>query len=175
METTEKIVEAYARYVLGYFTLPNIKCAGQMELDLLAIDVSNPRKIVRYHIESGVSISGSYSKLTNDPFSADDLKVRLKTSGQRRTLGYFTERKFKAPGVLKKLDELGFVKAGYKKVVVTWGWEKDVPAAAKTAGVELWDFREILGKIAKKSSTGTSYFTDDTMRTCQLMALALEK
>lgn len=61
METTEKIVEAYVRYVKGYFTLPNIKCAGQMELDLLAVDLSNPEKIERYHIESGVSMKLSRS------------------------------------------------------------------------------------------------------------------
>ena len=38
METTEKIVESYCRYVKGWFTLPNIKCAGQYEVDLLAVD-----------------------------------------------------------------------------------------------------------------------------------------
>jgi hypothetical protein len=34
METTEKIVEAYVRYVCGWATIPNIKC-GQYEIDLL--------------------------------------------------------------------------------------------------------------------------------------------
>lgn len=62
METTEKIVEAYVRYVKGWFTIPNIKCDGQMEIDLLAVDASSPKGIKRYHIESGVSISGSYSR-----------------------------------------------------------------------------------------------------------------
>jgi len=53
METTEKIVEAYVRYVKGWATIPNIKCPGQYEIDLLAID---PLSLGRYHIESGVSI-----------------------------------------------------------------------------------------------------------------------
>ena len=53
METTEKIVEAYVRYVKGWATIPNIKCPGQCEIDLLAID---PLSLDRYHIESGVSI-----------------------------------------------------------------------------------------------------------------------
>ena len=38
METTEKIVESYCRYVRRWFTIPNIKCQGQYEIDLLAID-----------------------------------------------------------------------------------------------------------------------------------------
>ncbi|MDR7584895.1 MAG: hypothetical protein QN158_04805 [Armatimonadota bacterium] len=54
METTEKIVEAYVRYVKGWLTIPNIKCEGQLEIDLLAVDVSDPARIDRYHIESGV-------------------------------------------------------------------------------------------------------------------------
>ena len=60
METTERIVEAYVRYVEGCATIPNIRCDGQMEIDLLAI---NPVTLDRYHIESGVSVSGSYSAM----------------------------------------------------------------------------------------------------------------
>jgi hypothetical protein len=60
METTEKIVEAYVRYVRRWATIPNIRCDGQFEIDLLAID---PVSLERYHIESGVSVSGSYSAL----------------------------------------------------------------------------------------------------------------
>jgi hypothetical protein len=40
METTEKIVEAYAHYIKGWFTIPNIKCRGQFEIDLLAVDAA---------------------------------------------------------------------------------------------------------------------------------------
>ena len=40
METTERIVEAYVRYVKGWVTIPNIRCPGQYEIDLLAIDPS---------------------------------------------------------------------------------------------------------------------------------------
>ena len=38
METTERIVEAYVRYIKGWATIPNIRCGGQLEIDLLAID-----------------------------------------------------------------------------------------------------------------------------------------
>ena len=43
METTEKIVEAYVRYVKNWFMLPNIKCGGQYDIDLLAVDIRIPR------------------------------------------------------------------------------------------------------------------------------------
>ena len=34
METTEKIVEAYVRYIKGWFTITEIKCKGQLVIDL---------------------------------------------------------------------------------------------------------------------------------------------
>jgi len=174
METTERIVEAYVRYVRGWFTIPNIKCKGQLEIDLLAIDVTAPEGVRRYHIESGISISGGFSSLTNKPFSADELKKRGKQASQRRTLGYFTERKFGDPGVVEKLRIFGFLPKNYTKVVVSWGWDVDVLAAAEEAGVELWDFKNILKEIAHKSRSDRTYFTDDTMRTLQLMAMAMK-
>lgn len=172
LETTEKIVEAYVRYVKNLFTIPNIKCKGQLEIDLLAIDLSNFPSICRYHIESGVSISDGFARLTNKPFSSEDLKVRVKQASQRRTLGYFTERKFAGPGVAEKLEAFGFLPGNYIKVIVSWGWDKDVPIAARELGVELWDFRDILNEIAEKSRSDRTYFNDDTMRTLQLMAMA---
>jgi hypothetical protein len=167
METTEKIVEAYVRYVKGWATIPNIKCPGQYEIDLLAI---NPVTLERYQIESGVSISGGFSKLTNKPYSVEDLKVRVKKPGQRRTLGYFAQRKFGAKEVVETLAKYGFKPGEYKKVIVSWGWIEDVPKAAAELGVELWDFRKIVQEIGGLSQNKQSYFTDDTMRTIQLFA-----
>ena len=60
METTEKIVEFYCRYAKGWFIIPNIKCDGQYEIDLLAVKPLPDGAIARYHIEAGVSISGGY-------------------------------------------------------------------------------------------------------------------
>ena len=46
METTEKIVESYCRYVKQWFTIPNIKCEGQYEVDLLAVEgLSGPSRV----------------------------------------------------------------------------------------------------------------------------------
>ncbi|MGD0655728.1 MAG: hypothetical protein ABSA16_15420 [Thermoguttaceae bacterium] len=170
METTEKIVDAYVHYVKGWFTIPNIKCRGQFEIDLLAVDAAKNGNIRRYHIESGISISGAYSLLTTKPFSDEERKKRGKQAGQRRTLGFFTERKFGAKQVLEKLKEYGFEPGNYTKVIVSWDWNADVPAAAKDAGVELWSFKEILRKIAERCQSYRTYFTDDTMRTLHLMA-----
>jgi len=169
METTERIVEAYVRYVEGCATIPNIRCDGQMEIDLLAI---NPVTLDRYHIESGVSVSGSYSKLTNHPYSPDALKQRVKQAGQRRTLGYFRDRKFGDPHVLSKLSDYGFKDGNYRKIIVTWGWCAEVDEAARRDGIDLWDFRDLIHKIAQRFTDDRTYFGDDTLRTLHLFARA---
>jgi hypothetical protein len=173
METTEKIVESYCRYVKGWLTLPNIKCKGQYEIDLLAVDTQSPKKFKRYHIESGVSISGSYSKLTNKDFSPEDLKIRVKQAGQRRSLGYFIHRKFDLPEVKAELRKYGFVDGNYSKIVVTWGWRDDAKEVADREGIQLWDFRDLVKQIADACRDHKTYFTDDTARTIQLFAKAV--
>jgi hypothetical protein len=173
METTEKIVESYCRYIKQWFTIPNIRCEGQFEIDLLAIDTTNPKRMRRYHVECGVSISGSYSKLTGKPYSPDDLKIRVKQAGQRRTLGYFVERKFGLPQVREELLKYGFVDGNYTKVVVTWGATSDAAQQAAEHDVQLWDFRDLLQEIADAHKQRKTYFTDDTARTIQLFALAM--
>jgi hypothetical protein len=172
LETTEKIVESYCRYVKQWFTIPNIRCKGQYEVDLLAVDTTRPKSLRRFHVECGVSISGSYSKLTDKPFSATELKVRVKQAGQRRTLGYFIERKFELPQVLAEIRKYGFGPGNYQRVVVTWGATPTAAALAKEKGVELWDFRTLLHEIAAASKDQRTYFTDDTARTIQLFAKA---
>src|SRR5260370_40290920 len=114
METTEKIVESYCRYVRNWLTIPNIRCHGQYEIDLLAVDTTNHRKLTRYHIECGVSISSGFSKLNAKEFSPDLLKDRVQGPGQRRTLGFFEERKFNVPEVREQLAKYGFVNGNYR-------------------------------------------------------------
>ena len=168
METTEKIVESYCRYVLGWFTISNIKCPGQYEVDLLAIDPTPGASERRYHIECGVSISGGYSKLTGKEFSRERLKRRLEQAGQRRTIGYFIQRKFGPAEVLSQLKKYGFQKGDYDRVIVTWGWTDDAEKEAEHEGIILWDFRNILKAIAENCRGQKTYFIDDTLRTIQL-------
>jgi hypothetical protein len=170
METTEKVVESYCRYVKQWFTIPNIRCKGQYEVDLLAVDTTNPKKLRRYHIECGVSISGSYSKLTDKPFSTKQLKIRVKQAGQRRTIGYFIERKFNLKQVRAELRKYGFIPGNYQKIIVTWGATPRAQALAAKRRIELWDFRDLLREIAAASRDHSTYFTDDTARTIQLFA-----
>lgn len=173
METTEKIVESYCRYVKEWFTIPNIKCQGQYEVDLLAIDASQPT-LKRYHIECGVSISSSYSKLTTKEFSTAFLKERVKAAGQRRTLDYFIHRKFNIPEVLEKIKDYGFEVGNYQRIIVTWDATAEARIEAEKNGIVIWDLPNLLTDIADEHLQHRRYFTDDTARTIQLYAMAMK-
>ena len=171
METSERIVEAYVRYVKGWATIPNIKCKGQFEIDLLAIDPVTGR---RSHIEVGVHTRSSFSRLTSKPFSRTAVKERVQAPKQRRTIGFFLERKFGPPEVTEKLAEYGFDGNNYERVIVSWGWT-GAQAEAALHGVALWDFRRILKEITAACLGNTSYLADDTLRTLHLLSLAAEQ
>ena len=83
-------------------------------------------------------------------------------------------RKFGVPQVVDKLKEYGFKKGRYSKVIVTWGWTDAAKDQAKQHGIVLWDFRELLRDIGEVFSDVRTYFADDTLRTLQLFAKALE-
>lgn len=170
METTEKIVEAYVRYIKGWATIPNLRCAGQYEIDLLAID---PVALDRYHIETSVSGSQNFSRLTTKAFDPELLKEKVQKAGQRRTLGFFLERKFGVPAVKAELAKYGFVDGEYHNVIVTWDWTPEAAAEADKVGVALWSFQEIMREIAATIRHKRSYFTDDTLRTINLFVRAL--
>lgn len=164
METTEKIVEAYVRYVLGCATIPNIRCKGGLEIDLLAINPSEPND--RYHIETSVSVSRAFSKLT-----AGRLDAGLSKAQERRTVEYFDKRKFKP--VIDQLRKYGFEQGNYRKVVVSSGWTDEAADEARKADIELWDFRkDVMQEIERVVKHEHSYFTDDTLRTIHLYVLA---
>lgn len=173
METTEKIVESYCRYVMQWFTIPNIRCEGQYEVDLLAVDTTSPT-LGRYHIECGVSISGSYSKLTAKPFSTEQLRIRVQQAGQRRTIGYFIEHKFEKTQVQEEIKKYGFLPGNYQRIIVSWGATDEAEAAAKQKNIQIWDFRRLLREIADTNRKHKAYFTDDTARTIQLFAMATD-
>ena len=133
METTERIVEAYVRYIKGCATIPNLRCAGQHEIDILAI---NPVTLDRYHIESSVSISKKFSILNDKEFSAERLRDRVQKHAQRRTVGYFLESKFAAQGVIETLSRYGFTEGNYQKVIVTWDATPGAASVAAANGVD---------------------------------------
>ena len=171
-ETTEKIIEAYFRYVKGngHFTLTNVRCPNQKEIDLLAVNFSPEGKILsRYHIECSISISGAYSKLTAKPFSNN---LKIAKPQQRWTVGYFVEKKFNSPDVLSKLADYGFIGGNYVKLIATWGWTPEAKETADKEGIELLDIRSVLKEIAKFCRDNTSHLLDDTLRTIQLIEKA---
>jgi hypothetical protein len=170
METTERVVEAYVRYVKGWATIPNIKCDGQKEIDLFAID---PVSGDRFHIETTVSISQKYRALTAKEYTAGDHKVRGKAAGARRTLGFFIKEKFDAKGVKKMLARYcGGAKC--KKIIVIWEWKAGVREKAAAHGIELWNFRNLMREIAELGRGKRTYFGDDTLRTLTLFMKALD-
>jgi hypothetical protein len=77
--------------VKRWATIPNIKCTGQKEIDLFAID---PVGGDRYHIETSVSISSGFSALTAAPLEPREHTIRGKQAGARRKLDYFVQHKF---------------------------------------------------------------------------------
>jgi len=172
METTEKIAEAYVRHIKKWATIPNVGCDGRHEIDLIAV---NPVNMERYHIESGISVSYAYSKLTDKPFSRSDLKKRTKTARQRRTIGYFVEQKFQHPDVMKTLRAYGFKKGGYKKIIVSWNWTPGAERAARRRRIDLWKFGDIVTEIVEAIGHTREYFADDTMRTLHLFAKANQR
>jgi len=172
VETTEKIVESYVRYIKRWATIPNIRCKGQFEIDLLAID---PVSLERYHIETSVSVSGGFSKLTAKPFDRNKLKDRIAGPQQRTTLGYFIERKFSQKEILETLKLYNFVKGKYLRVIVCWDYTDEADLEAQKDGVLLWRLATLMEEIRKKIMGKRAYFTDDTLRTLHLYALASDK
>lgn len=170
METTEKIVEAYVRYVRGWATIPNLRCAGQKEIDLFAID---PRTDERWHIETSVSISSGFSKLTNDPYETGEYKVRVKAASARRKLGFFVEQKFLSAAVTAKLAEYGCNEGGIRRAIVTWDCKQGVEEAARAHEIEVWKLPDLMRAVADEGRSGNAYFGDDTLRTITLFARGL--
>ena len=167
METTEKIVEAYCRYIKNLFTISNVKIKND-EIDLLAVDTSKKSKTIKYHIEVSVSISSGFSKLTANKYDPEKYKERNSQAAQRRTIGFFIEKKFGKKEHLEKLGELGFENGKYKKVIVSWGWTDEAKTIADNNKIELWDFRDIISEIGDFFKDDKTYFKDDTLRTLQL-------
>lgn len=170
METTERIVEAYVRYVKGWATIPNLRCEGQKEIDLFAID---PVTDERWHIETSVSISSGFSALTDEPFEPGEHKQRVKAATARRKLGFFLAEKFQPVAVEQRLACLGCAPGKLRRAIVTWEWKQGVKEAAAAAGIELWSLPGVMNEIAQKAREGRAYFTDDVLRTIDLYARGL--
>jgi hypothetical protein len=170
METTEKIVEAYVRYVKGWATIPNLRCTAQKEIDLFAI---NPVTDERWHIETSVSISSGFSKLSGDPYEPGEHKHRVKAAGARRKLGFFMAEKFLPEAVNAKLAEYGCAKGGVRRAIVTWDCKDGVADAASELGVEVWLLPQLMREIVELGQGSKAYLGDDTLRPLTLFGKAM--
>jgi len=126
--------------------MTNIKCKGNKEIDLLAINPETPEK---YHVESYVSTSKSWALKKGD-------------------LAYFNKRKFEHTTVKEKIRET-FGNSGYRKVLVVWDTEKNanVSEMAKNQfNIEVWLMKDLLNKLMEKIVSGSR---DDVLRLIELM------
>lgn len=143
MEASEKVVESYFRYVEGYFTIPNLRCKGQKEVDLIGMRFSNG-SIERIHVEVSVATTGAFSKINAKPFSQKQKKTRNGSASERVKIGYFIEDKFNDLNVVDTLKEFGFENGNYNKILVTWNWEDNVEPIAHSNGITLLKFKGLL-------------------------------
>lgn len=170
METTEKIVEAYVRYVKHWATIPNLRCETQKEIDLFATD---PKTNERWHIETSVSISSGFSKLTDDLYEPGEHKHRVKAAGARRKLGYFLAEKFEPDALMKKLAEYGCEKGKVRRAIVTWDCKPGVAEAASAKGIGVRLLPDLMQQIADLAERGRAFLGDDTLRTLTLFAMGI--
>jgi len=168
MEPSEKVVESYFRFVKGYFTIPNIRCKGQKEIDLIGMKANNgpPERI---HVEVSVQTSGEFQKINAKDYSREQKNTRSGSASERVKIGYFIKEKFNNEDVMARLKEYGFEGDNYNKIVVAWGWEKDAELIAKKNGIcPIW-FADILHEMQDKFGKETGYYLDDTIRLLQLL------
>jgi hypothetical protein len=168
MEASEKVVESYFRYVEGYFTIPNLRCKGQKEVDLIGLR-NMGENVERIHVEVSVTTSGEFKRINAKPFSLDKKRTWAGSASERVKIGYFVEDKFNEPNVVATLKEYGFDKNNYQKIIVAWDWEKSVEPVAKSNGIQLIKFKDLLGRMQEKFGKVESYYSDDTVRLLQLL------
>jgi hypothetical protein len=166
METTERIVEAYCRYIKHWFTIPNIRVKNN-EIDLIAVDIDGKKA----HIEIGVSISGSFSKLKDIEYQRGEERDRVKQSTARTKLGYFENKKFGSPEIIGELrDVYGFEANSYRKIIVVWSAEETAIKTAKEHRIDVWLLPELIQEIESHLREESGYYRDDTIRTLHLAA-----
>jgi hypothetical protein len=163
METAERIVEAYCRYVRHWFTIPDIKIKNN-EIDLIAVDKDGGKA----QIAIGVTVSGGFSRLKNSgDKSGEDSRSQL--SAARTELGYFASRKFEPSEIVNELCSVyGFDRDMYRKILVVWGAEEDAVTAAQKRGIEVWLLPEMIQELENQYREDTGYYRDDTLRTLYL-------
>jgi hypothetical protein len=175
METTEHIVEEYARHVLGWFTNSNIKAKNGKEVDIIAIDLEGNK----YWIECGITHKSGWA-LKAEKDNDKDFNVIQRQKGdikawrKKNSIDYFVEHKFQSKEIAEKFKEMKF--RNYKKIIAVWQVNKkdreNVIEYAKKKGVEIWEMKAKMRELI--DSLGETYYSDDILRTLQLANKAME-
>lgn len=167
MNAAERIVEAYFRYVRGVFTRTSVRGIGQVELDIIGVDPSKSTPDF-FHIESSVSISSAHSRITNKPFSPSELKQRQKTATQRRTAGFFIEKKFFSAEVLETLKQIGCKTQNLKRILVSWEFDNEAQRVLEDKDIECLTIEKIFQELAEHLAQETCDIDSEILRTLQL-------
>lgn len=149
--------------------MANIKCNGNKEIDLLAI---NPKTLEKYHVESRATTKG-FPLREKDTYVS---KGTHKGSAHRRGLDFFSEKKFNHPSVTKKIHEL-FGNSKYRKILVVWNTEDNFAQLPKIAlekyGIEVYGLRGMIHGLMQNMVTSGS--RDDVLRIIELVSLVRQE
>ena len=167
MNAAERIVEAYFRYVRGIFTRTAVRGAGQVELDIIGVDTSKSPPVF-FHIESSVSISSVYSRITDKPFSPSEARQRQKMAGQRKTAEFFIAKKFFSDEVLATLKQVGGKTKDLKRVLVSWEFDNEARRVLEGKSIECLTMKKIFQELADYLAEVTCDIDSEILRTLQL-------
>jgi len=152
LEPEVHIIEKYFQIMLKCFTMTNIRCKSNKEIDLLAI---NPRTGEKFHVESRVHTSSAHA------FRLEDLD-------------YFVKEKFNHALVKKKINEI-FGNNPYRKWLVIWiAQEIKVMVEAKDKfGIKVVQLGDLIYEMIEKIEVKGS--RDDVVRTFELISQSLKE
>jgi hypothetical protein len=167
MNASEEIVKAYFEHICGLYTRTNIKGEGQCELDLIGVKIGP--EISYYHVETTVSIADGFSKITNSIYDPKIEKIRTQSAKQKKTAGYFINKKFYSEQVLATYKSLNIDKENVKRIVVAWDFEDDAKNALSANNIEAKSIKDIFQELATHLALETSNIDSDILKTIQLL------
>lgn len=169
METTEHLVEEYARHVLKWYTNSNIKAKNGKEIDIIAVD----NKGKKYWIECGITHKKNWALKAKVDVEKDFNEIKRrggfkKSWRKRNSIDYFIKHKFESKEIKEEFAKRKF--KGYQKIIAVWQIrekeKKEVLAYAKKKDIVIWEMKDRIRELI--GSLGETYYSDDILRTLQL-------
>lgn len=167
MNSSELIVKSYYENIKHLFTRANIRVVGQCELDLIGINTEDGLNF--YHIETTVSIADNFKKITNEQYDPEKEKIRSQSARQKKTAGYFIQKKFYSKDVLKSYTKLGIDKKKLKRIVVAWEFSDDAILELGKNNIETKSIKEIFQELVDFIALETANLDSDILKTLQLL------